>query len=244
MATTTEDESNSRARSGVPGLDGLLEGGFPAGRSILVCGRPGTGKTTLAAQFLAEGLAHQEPGVLVSVDQKPRHVLQDSARFGWGLEGALAEKRLVLLDPAPYFTAARDPRRRLEARQLASDLARQVREARARRLVVDGMTSLVPDGLTPQQARDFLRSVIFAVEDNLGCTTLLTSAHDDGAGEAADAGRVAEELVTGILELRIRSSGNGQLERRLLVRKMRGTAAPLVERRFAIRDGQGVVLEG
>jgi len=244
MVSTGGNESNSRAGSGVPGLDGLLEGGFPAGRAVLVCGRAGTGKTTLAAQFLAQGLRQDEPGVLVSVDQKPRHVLHDAARFGWGLEDAASSKRLLLLDAAPYFTAAGDPRRRLDARQLSSDLARQVRETGARRLAIDGMPSLVPDGLAPAQARDFLRSVIFAMEDNLGCTTVLTSAHDQAVAPCAEVGRVAEELVSGIVELRVHSNGAGQLERRLLIRKMRGTAAGLVERRFAILDGQGLVLEG
>jgi KaiC/GvpD/RAD55 family RecA-like ATPase len=244
MVSTEAKGSNSRARSGVPGLDGILEGGFPAGRAILVCGRAGTGKTTLAAQFLAQGLGQDEPGVLVSVDQKPRHLLHDAARFGWGLEEAAGRKRLLLLDAAPYFTAAGDPRRRLDARQLASDLARQVREVGARRLVIDGMPSLVPDGLAPAQSRDFLRSVIFAMEDNLGCTTVLTSAHDEALAPCADVARAAEELVSGIVELRVHANGAGQLERRLVVRKMRGTAAPLVERRFAILDGQGLVLEG
>lgn len=244
MSPAPDHKSNSRARSGVPGLDGLLEGGFPEGRSILVCGRPGTGKTTLAAQFLAHGLAHGEPGVLVSVDQKPRHLLDDAARFGWAMQDAVDGKKLLLLDASPYFTAASDPRRRLDARQLASELARQVREVKARRLAVDGMTSLVPDGLSPQQARDFLRSLVFAVEDNLGCTTILTSAHDEAPGPGADVGRLAEELVSGIVGLKVHANGSGHLERRLVVRKMRGTAAVLAERRFAILDGQGIVLEG
>jgi len=236
-------DSNSRACSGVPGLDGLLEGGFPAGRSVLVCGGPGTGKTTLAAQFLAQGLAHEEPGILVSVDQKPRHLLQDAGRFGWDLEGAVQARRLALLDAAPYFTAAGDTRRRLEARQLAAQLAKQISESRARRLAIDGVTSLVPDGLSLQQTREFLRSLIFSVEDNLGCTSLLTSAHDP-AGAGMEAGRLAEELVSGIVDLKVRANGSGTVERRLAVRKMRGTAAQLTEHRFQIQDGRGIVIEG
>jgi circadian clock protein KaiC len=244
MTPPGDRHSKSRALSGIPGLDGLLEGGFPAGRSVLVCGGPGTGKTILAAQFLAQGLLEGEPGVLITVDQKPRHLLEDAGRFGWALQEAVDGRRLLLLDAAPYFTAASDPRRRLDARQLSAELARQVREGKARRLAIDGVPSLVPDGLAPQQIRDFLRSLIFAIEDNLGCTTVLTSGHDGAGAPGGDVGRLAEELVSGVVELRVRANGSGQLERRLAVRKMRGTAAQLTERRFAILDGKGIVVDG
>jgi circadian clock protein KaiC len=233
---------HGRSRSGVRGLDALLEGGFPDGRCILVCGPPGTGKTTLAAQFLTHGAACGEPGVLISVDEKPRHILVDTGRFRWALEEAMGRRALSVLDAAPYFTAARDPRKRLDARQLAAELARQVRDVKARRLAIDGNTSLVPDGFSGEQVRDFLRSLIFAVEDNLGCTTLLTSCHDTAAHSSGGIEAVAEKLVSGIIDLKIVPDRDGVFERRLFVRKMRGTRLALLEHRFEIVDGQGLVI--
>ncbi len=53
-----------RVTTGIKGLDPLIEGGFPKGRSILVTGEPGTGKTIFALQFLAEGLARGEKCIL------------------------------------------------------------------------------------------------------------------------------------------------------------------------------------
>src|SRR5918996_3925395 len=95
-----------RASSGVPGLDEMIDGGFPAHRAILIRGQIGTGKTTLATQFLVDGISRGEPGVLVSVDSKPRHVVEDAARFGWDLKGAASRRALAILDASPYFTAA------------------------------------------------------------------------------------------------------------------------------------------
>src|SRR5687768_11090979 len=106
-----------RTSTGVPGLDDLIEGGFPANRVILVRGQTGTGKTTLITQFLMEGVTRAEPGVLVSVDQKPHHVVDDAAQFRWDVQDAAARGLLSLLDASPYFTAARG-RNRLEARQV------------------------------------------------------------------------------------------------------------------------------
>lgn len=233
-----------RARTGAPGLDALVEGGFPSGRSVLVCGGPGTGKTTLALQFLAAGIAEGTPGLLVSVDQKPRHVLADAARFGWDLEGAIARRTLAVLDAAPYFTAARDPAKRLEARQLSAELARRVREIGASRLAVDSLASLVPGDAPRDAARDFLRALLFGIEDNLGCTTVLTwSAHGHGEPLARAGQDEAETLATGVIDLRLARAPEGRFERRLFVRKMRGTRTGLAERAYEIRDGRGLVVE-
>ena len=95
-----------RASSGLPGLDDLIEGGFPANRVILVRGQAGTGKTTLGLQFLMEGVERREPGVLVSVDQKPQHVIEEAAQFGWDLAGASARGMLSVLDASRYFSAS------------------------------------------------------------------------------------------------------------------------------------------
>ena len=64
-----------RVATGIAGLDALIEGGFPKGRSILVTGEPGTGKTIFALQFLAEGLARGEKGIYVAASK--RHVRLD-----------------------------------------------------------------------------------------------------------------------------------------------------------------------
>ncbi|HUG52545.1 MAG TPA: ATPase domain-containing protein [Vicinamibacteria bacterium] len=235
----------ARTTTGLSGLDAVLEGGFPAGRSVLVCGAPGTGKTTLAVQFLAAGMAEGTPGVLVTVDQKPRHVIDDAARFGWPLAEAVNGGALLLLDPAPYFTAGRDPAKRLEARQLTAELARRTRELGAGRLVIDSLGSLLPHGLPCDDIREFLRTLVFAVEDNLRCTTLFTWS-DRGRGrgrpEADPRQAEMETLASGVLDLKLRRRADGRYERRLFVRKMRGTATELTERPYAIRPGLGLVL--
>jgi circadian clock protein KaiC len=235
--------ASPRASSGIAGLDSMIEGGFPAGRSVLVCGAPGTGKTTLGMQFLAAGLSADVPGILVSVDQKPRHVVEDAARFGWDFDAAMSRQTLAVLDPAPYFTAAREPARRVEVRQLTADLARRTKELRAGRLVVDSLASLLPSGLPLESAREFLRTLVFAIEDNLGCTTLFTwSEAGDGAPSARPGQAEAETLSSGVLDLKLVRTKEGRHERRLFVRKMRGTVTDLTERPFTIHPGRGLVV--
>jgi circadian clock protein KaiC len=231
----------ARAATGITGLDAIVEGGFPEGRSVLVCGAPGTGKTTLALHFLMEGVRAGQTGVLVVTDQKPRHVIDDARRVGLDLGDAIERGLLTILDAEPYFSAARDEARRLEARQVTAELARRVRETRATRLAIDSVSALVPETSGSDEARDYLRTLVFSAEDNLGCTAVLTSAHV-GVAPLVAAARHAEALVSGVVELKLVPAEDGRYERRLLVRKMRGTAAPPGERRFEILPGRGIVV--
>jgi circadian clock protein KaiC len=224
-AIWSRGEQLARTSTGVRGLDALLEGGFPAHRAILVSGAPGTGKTTLALQFLAAGIQQGEAGVCVSVDQKPQHLLQDAARFGWDLDEAASKGLLTLLDASPFFTARRNKSRGsmpVDARNVATDLSQYIRKGSARRLVIDSLTSLVPPDMTRAQAHDYLRSIILSLEDNVGCTVLLTS-RACSANEPQAICEVTEYLVSGILDLAVRRDGDRYV-RTLYIKKMRGTA--------------------
>lgn len=229
-----------RVSSGVSGLDKMTFGGFPADRAILVRGQIGTGKTTLAAQFLVDGIEKGEPGLLVSVDSKPRHILEDSQRFGWDLQGAIDRKLLAILDASPYFTVSRKGAV-VDVRQVTSDLTQQARALGAKRLVVDSLTSLLPPDASPSALRDFLRSLFFSLEDNLGATVLLTAW--DSRDVPKEMGTYAEYLASGVLELRLVQIDD-RYERRMFVRKMRGTPTDLTERTFTILPDRGVVLDG
>lgn len=218
----------------------MIGGGFPTHRAILVRGSIGTGKTTLATQFLMDGIRRGEPGLLVSVDSKPRHVVEDAARLGWDLQDAVSRRALAILDASPYFTAARK-NAVVDPRQVTSDLTQQVRTLKATRLVIDSLSSLLPAESSPTVLRDFLRSLFFSLEDNLGCTVLLTAW--DGRDSPGPVGDYAEALATGVLELAL-VKVKDTFERRLFVRKMRGTATDLTERPFQIAADRGVVLDG
>jgi circadian clock protein KaiC len=237
--------ADGRVPSGVPGLDELVGGGFPINRTVLLCGDIGTGKTTLGLQFLMAGVASGEAGVLVSVDEKPQHVIEDGRRFGWRVDDAVGRRLLTVLDASPFFMALRD-RSALDARHVASDLAQQVRHAEASRLVIDGVTSLAPDVADAATTEGFIRSLIQSLEDNLECTTVLTT-RTTASAHPSVVGASAERLTSGVIELKVGPvSDSEELGRRrsLLVRKMRGAPSAIDEQPFDIVDGRGLVLLG
>lgn len=233
----------ARVSTGVPGLDAVLEGGFPRHRAVLVRGPAGSGKTLLALQFLAAGLAREEYGLYISVDQKPRHLLSDAARFDWPLASALERGLLTVLDASPYFTARSNKTKSLlpiDARTMATSLSQQVRRTGARRLAIDALPSLVPLDLSRAEAHDYLRSLMLSLEDALECTTIVT------ARPAADAdphalGDLLDALASGVLQLGVERAGD-RLERRLYIQKMRATAIEPAEFVARIDQRQGLHL--
>jgi non-specific serine/threonine protein kinase len=75
-----------RVKTGIPGLDKLIEGGFPVCSSILLIGPPGVGKSTIAEQFIFEGLRSKQPGLYVTLDSSPKEVVKSMEDFGWKLD--------------------------------------------------------------------------------------------------------------------------------------------------------------
>ncbi len=79
------DDLPSKAASGVAGLDEILAGGFAKGALFLVEGSPGTGKTTLALQFLLEGADAGEPTLYITLSETKEELLRGAASHGWSV---------------------------------------------------------------------------------------------------------------------------------------------------------------
>src|SRR5690348_15972462 len=105
------DNSANRVSTGVPGLDAILGGGLPAGHLYLLEGTPGSGKTTLALEFLLRGAANGERGVYVTLSETARELTEVAASHGWALdpvdiielssdEGGVAEESYTVFHPA------------------------------------------------------------------------------------------------------------------------------------------------
>ena len=228
-----------RVASGIDALDTAIEGGLPAHCVTLLTGDVGAGKTTLGLQFLAEGARLGEGGIFIALDQKPAHVAEIAARFKWPISTE-PESPVLLLDGSPALALMRQRQHAIDARAVMADLIPHLRARQARRLVIDALPALVPPELTESEEEEFFRDLVFSLEDNLACTTLVVSADSDA--RAARISGVASRLSSGVVDVRAREV-DGRLRRFLLVKKMRATAAEPAEREFAIGPS-GVVPRG
>ena len=94
-----------RVTTGIDDLDPLLEGGFPQGRSILVTGDPGTGKSIFALQFVYDGLLKGERAIYVTADEGPMDILEQAASMGWDFEKYVENKELAILNAGTYLSS-------------------------------------------------------------------------------------------------------------------------------------------
>src|SRR4026207_1709165 len=91
----------TKAPTGIAGFDEITGGGLPRGRTTLLMGGPGSGKTILALQFLVHGARKcKEPGIFVAFEETSKRIVGNAQGFGWKLPQLLGEK-LFFLDAKP-----------------------------------------------------------------------------------------------------------------------------------------------
>src|SRR5246127_3086649 len=83
--------------TGIRGLDQVTHGGFPKGRTALVCGGPGTGKTLLGLEFLVRGaMLYNEPGVCLALEETVQEIVTNMASLGYDLPSLVRAKKLAI----------------------------------------------------------------------------------------------------------------------------------------------------
>lgn len=129
-----------RMRTGISGLDQALGGGLPRGRTTLVVGGTGAGKTIFALQVLAEGVRSGEAGILVTFEESPKDILANIAAFSWAPAGR-ASRLLAVMDGRDVRSASRNGSFDLVG--LLSAVAYRARRLKARRIAFDGLDVLL-----------------------------------------------------------------------------------------------------
>src|ERR1700739_3299225 len=83
--------------TGIPGFDEISEGGLPKGRTAIVCGGAGCGKTMFGIEFLVRGaLEYDEPGVLMAFEETPEDIARNVASLGFDIQDLASKKKLFL----------------------------------------------------------------------------------------------------------------------------------------------------
>ena len=201
-----------RAKSGVPGLDGLVEGGFLRGNVILLAGGTGSGKTIFSAQFIYKGATqYGERGVYATFEEDAKTLRRNMLKFGFDLEKLEREGAIRVID----LEALRGAGLSTNLEFILSEL----KEMNAERLVIDSLTAF----LTACQEKFEYRTLMhlfYKIVKTRGCTTILTCSVPTGT-EALGLG-VEEFVADSVMMLETVTEGM-ELKTRFFIRKMRGT---------------------
>jgi circadian clock protein KaiC len=211
-----------QAPTGIAGLDEILHGGLPRDEMHLIQGVTGTGKTTLALQFLSEGLRTGEPVLYVTLSQSKQHLERIARSHGWNLDG------MVIHELSPGTVASRIAARQtilstadVELGELFSELSEVVARVRPKRAVVDSITVLEMLAGSPQRYhREVVTLRQLFVEQE--CTLIALADHPAEA-ERGDGAEVIFHPLSGcVIHLSQEARPYGDARRRLRIVKARG----------------------
>ena len=229
-----------RISTGISGLDALLNGGYIKGRSYVVTGDAGTGKTTACLQFLTSSLASGEKVLYLTVDERPAEILESAAAFSWDLQSYIQSKTLAILDAGPLFESrgGSATEQGMSPQKMVTDLGTYAKNLGATILIVDPLTPLLRPMNSNSSGQEHARALIQLIKSHLNTTNLFTS--HDPAGPDSGTG-VEQYLASGVLLLKARET-NGGFERMMTIKKMRNTPVEPGHYPFVLVPRQGIVL--
>jgi circadian clock protein KaiC len=234
MGKKARVKSGKRLSTGVPDLDTMLGGGILEGDSVLVAGPTGTGKSTLATQFIDEGLRQGEAAIIAVFEERPKGYVTRASSFGLDLERPQETGKLEILYLRPLD---------LSVDETMQEILDAVERTGAQRLVIDSLVGLEM-ALAPGFREDFRESLyrMIAALTGAGVTILTTVEVEDTFTGLPFSQYVISFLTDDIIRMRYVEI-DGQLRKVMVVIKMRGGNHSKDIREYVITE-KGVVLIG
>ncbi len=227
-----QDEQVSRQTTGIPGLDHVLNGGLPANRLYVVEGDPGSGKTTLALQFLLEGVRAGQRVLYVTLSETLDELTDVAESHGWSLDGIdfveLNSLSEWLEDEANYTVYHPAD---VELGETIKRIRSEVERLDPQRVALDSVSELK---ILSQTGMRYRREILGLKQffGGRSCTVLVL---DDRTAPAAE--QQLQSIAHGVIRLEREEREYGTTKRQARVIKMRGVSFEEGRHDFCIRTG-------
>ncbi len=218
------------ARTGISGLDSILEGGIPRSNVTLVEGAIGTGKTTMGVEFVYRGASEfDEPGLIVLFEVSPEKVVRDAAQLGWDLPALERQGRVKIV-----YTTRQVFRQELQ--QADSLLLQEAAQMGAARLFVDGVVGVIDGGGDGQEPREAFHVLVEGLQRDRLTAMLAVEA----TALTQDRLPVLEESIADtVIRLRMEDVQRATT-RSIEIIKSRGHSYQMGRHTFRIVTGRGI----
>ena len=229
----------AKIATGIPGFDVFSEGGLPKGRTTLVSGTAGSGKTIFASQFLAEGISRGHNGVFVTFEEPPKMLCKNVRGFGWNIQQWEREGKWCFVDASPQESSVPTVSGEYDLEPLISRLKYAINRVNAKRVAMDSLGAIfsyVPDVAQVRSALFKLAQVLREME----ITAILTSERTSDYGQISRYG-IEEFVADNVIVMR-----NALIEekrrRTIEILKYRGVSHQYGEFPFTIVADRGIVV--
>ncbi|MBU5575459.1 MAG: ATPase domain-containing protein [Candidatus Aenigmatarchaeota archaeon] len=198
-----------RVKSGIPGMDELISGGFINGSQILLTGTAGTGKTVFCSHFLYTGAKENEPGLYVSFEEPPENIKANMAKLGIDFEEFEKKKLIMFLRYDPYHIE-----------DIFDLIESAIKKINAKRIVIDSISSLGLYIRDPSEMRRTILNLSILLRKS-GITSILSSEIPSEQKTLSRFG--VEEFVADTVIVLYYLRTESQFSRAITVWKMRGS---------------------
>ena len=228
-----------RLKTGVEGIDKLLEGGIPEGFFVAVTGEPGCGKTIFSIHFIYQGVLDGDKCIYVTTEESRESITRQAAQFNMNFEKAIEEKKLIVIDAL----MGREDRWSLQSLDMEA-LVDKIIEAKKElgygraRVAIDSLSAFWLD--KPAMARRY-SYFIKKVLSKWNFTIIAVSQYAITTAESFGWG--VEHIADGIIRFR-RILRSGELKRFIAVEKMRQTNHSRYLYEIDIKPGIGMTVLG
>jgi circadian clock protein KaiC len=212
------DLATSKAKTGISGLDNILSGGFSRGHLFLVEGAPGTGKTTVALQFLLEGVKAGEQCLYITLSETERELRESAASHGWKLDGGI--EIFELLPPESVLDSEQQQSllysSDLELGEATKQIFAAVDRVQPSRVVLDSLSEI---RLLAQSSLRYRRQIL-AIKHYFSKFNTTVMLLDDLTADVTD--KTVHSLAHGVIRLEELAPTYGAERRRIRIVKYRG----------------------
>ena len=229
------EQNPSKSRTGISGLDAVLNGGYPNNRATLLVGGPGCGKSLVGHTFIGYGAAEcDEPGVILSFEELPHEIIQNSHFLGFEMQN-LVDKNLIFIDFVETDGSIAPGADSFGLGGLFARLEYAINKVKAKRIFIDSVESMFAQFESHASIKVDLKRLLQWLKKK-GLTILLTG--EKGSHQLTKLGleEYASDCVL-VLDHRVE---NQLSTRRLRVIKCRGSGHATDEFPFLIRSKVGV----
>ncbi|MCZ7404346.1 MAG: hypothetical protein O8C67_05370 [Candidatus Methanoperedens sp.] len=198
-----------RISTGIKGLDKMTGGGYSRGSATLISGSSGTGKTVIGAQFIMDGLLKKEPGVIISFEEEPLQIRENSKMFGWDLDEYENKKMLKIISASEFNN-----------HNLTGLVEETIQEVKAKRLLFDGVAKL--QHMLPQYMpiADYMEDIVNFLK-NQNITAIYTNETSNLTGATRITGTGISPIMDAVILLRYVEI-KSEMRKAISVLKMRG----------------------